>query len=365
MLADLDSHPQDASTQVRQYSVIKRDGSTFLGNYIMNKVDLNICQSVLNFVNFLFPLSCTTMCLTTNTSQGIITNLHTRAKPLLRVGHPWATPLIPRANTTLCPRTPVSTSHLSTPPPTSRTTTPPPTLSPTLSPSRPLTPRPRLPPGPGSASRSRRHSPSPTLRPGDRQNRRTPRPLLASTCRAPLPSLRQIRRAGTLHIKLRRCTLRWGTRGAAPDPEGELTRFSCPREGWRITKPGRGLHRVLLISPARWGHISTSVHWLRNKCELEHINKPLPLNVINMKLTGHERDQFWSFSIFTCDSCVSFFSPLQQGIAASRPEEELERLTKKLVYDMNHPPSEDYFGTVASHRANDLWWCHKNLQSGI
>lgn len=28
-----------------------------------------------------------------------------------------------------------------------------------------------------------------------------------------------------------------------------------------------------------------------------------------------------------------------------RPEEELDRLTKKLVYDMNHPPAEDYFGT--------------------
>lgn len=41
-------------------------------------------------------------------------------------------------------------------------------------------------------------------------------------------------------------------------------------------------------------------------------------------------------------------SPLsfQQGVVTTRPEEELERLTKKLVYDMNHPPSEDYFGTV-------------------
>lgn len=29
----------------------------------------------------------------------------------------------------------------------------------------------------------------------------------------------------------------------------------------------------------------------------------------------------------------------------TKPEDELERLTKKLVYDMNHPPSEDYFGT--------------------
>ncbi|KAF4089110.1 hypothetical protein AMELA_G00062570 [Ameiurus melas] len=30
-----------------------------------------------------------------------------------------------------------------------------------------------------------------------------------------------------------------------------------------------------------------------------------------------------------------------------RPEEELDRLTKKLVYDMNHPPTEEYFGRCA------------------
>lgn len=36
----------------------------------------------------------------------------------------------------------------------------------------------------------------------------------------------------------------------------------------------------------------------------------------------------------------------QQVLATARPEEELDRLTKKLVYDMNHPPVEDYFGTV-------------------
>ncbi|KAJ6654954.1 hypothetical protein lerEdw1_006425 [Lerista edwardsae] len=31
----------------------------------------------------------------------------------------------------------------------------------------------------------------------------------------------------------------------------------------------------------------------------------------------------------------------------NRPEEELDRLTKKLVYDMNHPPSGEYFGRCA------------------
>uniref|UniRef100_A0A8C7PUC8 Thyroid hormone receptor interactor 6 n=1 Tax=Oncorhynchus mykiss TaxID=8022 RepID=A0A8C7PUC8_ONCMY len=33
--------------------------------------------------------------------------------------------------------------------------------------------------------------------------------------------------------------------------------------------------------------------------------------------------------------------------AAPRQEEELDRLTKKLVYDMNHPPTEEYFGRCA------------------
>lgn len=35
----------------------------------------------------------------------------------------------------------------------------------------------------------------------------------------------------------------------------------------------------------------------------------------------------------------------QQG-SAPQPEEELDRLTKKLVYDMNHPPTEEYFGML-------------------
>ncbi|XP_072232433.1 thyroid receptor-interacting protein 6 isoform X1 [Leuresthes tenuis] len=37
----------------------------------------------------------------------------------------------------------------------------------------------------------------------------------------------------------------------------------------------------------------------------------------------------------------------KQVAANTRPEEELDRLTKKLVYDMNHPPVEDYFGRCA------------------
>ncbi|KAG7456863.1 hypothetical protein MATL_G00240320 [Megalops atlanticus] len=34
--------------------------------------------------------------------------------------------------------------------------------------------------------------------------------------------------------------------------------------------------------------------------------------------------------------------------AGSRPEDELERLTKKMLYDMDNPPSEEYFGRCAA-----------------
>lgn len=46
-------------------------------------------------------------------------------------------------------------------------------------------------------------------------------------------------------------------------------------------------------------------------------------------------------------SFVCKMSMLNHQGTVSRPEEELDRLTKKLVYDMNHPPTEEYFGTLA------------------
>ncbi|CAL1593259.1 unnamed protein product [Knipowitschia caucasica] len=40
--------------------------------------------------------------------------------------------------------------------------------------------------------------------------------------------------------------------------------------------------------------------------------------------------------------------PPKGGVPVSHPEDELERLTKKMLYDMDHPPSEEYFGRCAS-----------------
>uniref|UniRef100_A0A673X6M9 LIM domain containing preferred translocation partner in lipoma n=1 Tax=Salmo trutta TaxID=8032 RepID=A0A673X6M9_SALTR len=38
----------------------------------------------------------------------------------------------------------------------------------------------------------------------------------------------------------------------------------------------------------------------------------------------------------------------QKAPSSARPEEELERLTKKMLYDMDNPPAEEYFGRCAS-----------------
>lgn len=38
------------------------------------------------------------------------------------------------------------------------------------------------------------------------------------------------------------------------------------------------------------------------------------------------------------------FSAPQGSAPMAHPEDELERLTKKMLFDMDHPPSEEYFG---------------------
>uniref|UniRef100_A0A8C8MN10 Zyxin n=3 Tax=Oncorhynchus tshawytscha TaxID=74940 RepID=A0A8C8MN10_ONCTS len=49
----------------------------------------------------------------------------------------------------------------------------------------------------------------------------------------------------------------------------------------------------------------------------------------------------------SCSAPRSACQPSKQGTAALRPEEELDQLTKKFVYDMNHPPAKEYFGRCA------------------
>lgn len=53
-----------------------------------------------------------------------------------------------------------------------------------------------------------------------------------------------------------------------------------------------------------------------------------------------EQQKGFMYAVYQCSSMF-----WQQG-SAPRPEEELDRLTKKLVYDMNHPPTEEYFGML-------------------
>lgn len=38
------------------------------------------------------------------------------------------------------------------------------------------------------------------------------------------------------------------------------------------------------------------------------------------------------------------FSGSQGSAPMAHPEDELERLTKKMLFDMDNPPSEEYFG---------------------
>ena len=42
--------------------------------------------------------------------------------------------------------------------------------------------------------------------------------------------------------------------------------------------------------------------------------------------------------------CVCVFQAPAAMRPTARPEEELERLTKKMLYDMDNPPTEEYFG---------------------
>eukprot|EP00066_Takifugu_rubripes_P015718 XP_011604984.1 PREDICTED: thyroid receptor-interacting protein 6 isoform X1 [Takifugu rubripes] len=65
------------------------------------------------------------------------------------------------------------------------------------------------------------------------------------------------------------------------------------------------------------------------------------VNQVPLSKRGTENNQTGSGDLQT----LSYQS--NKGAVNTRPEEELDRLTKKLVYDMNHPPSEDYFGRCA------------------
>lgn len=65
------------------------------------------------------------------------------------------------------------------------------------------------------------------------------------------------------------------------------------------------------------------------------------VNQVPMSKRGMENNQTGS------GAALSPAYQSSKGVATTRPEEELDRLTKKLVYDMNHPPSEDYFGRCA------------------
>ncbi|KAK1795754.1 hypothetical protein P4O66_001233 [Electrophorus voltai] len=67
---------------------------------------------------------------------------------------------------------------------------------------------------------------------------------------------------------------------------------------------------------------------------------PLYVNV-ERPGAGGLRHQGW----FCADWCQAGEGP---GQPTARPDEELDRLTRKMLYDMNNPPSEEYFGQSPS-----------------
>lgn len=53
--------------------------------------------------------------------------------------------------------------------------------------------------------------------------------------------------------------------------------------------------------------------------------------------------------VLTLTFCVCFFVVFFQGGApAAHPEDELARLTKKMLFDMDNPPSDEYFGKTSA-----------------
>lgn len=68
---------------------------------------------------------------------------------------------------------------------------------------------------------------------------------------------------------------------------------------------------------------------------------------------SHTVDNRW-FALLSWKWMQCFFSGPQSSAPVAHPEDELERLTKKMLFDMDHPPSEEYFGEKDKS-------CHLNL----
>ncbi|XP_072543632.1 thyroid receptor-interacting protein 6 isoform X3 [Salminus brasiliensis] len=246
-------------------------------------------------------------CLTTSTSPVTATNPLARRWHSPRPDPPWAILLTLRVSTILL---------LLTPPLHSLTTPihPPLPLPTNHTPNQCLLPTPLPPPrlGHASACRSKPHSLLPTPRVGGRQSRPTLHPLLASLLRALLNKTARItqkhkgrHKAGTHHRPLqpRRHTV------TQQHTRGEQVRFKRRAE-CRGHQAKKDKNRDLRISLTRYAY--------KNKPSAISSWRPTKRN--------------WPCTLW---------GPV------SRPEEELDRLTKKLVYDMNHPPTEEYFGRCA------------------
>lgn len=165
------------------------------------------------------------MCLITNPSQGSDINLFLSRVHCPRAGPPQGTLPITRPSTIRPPSIPTSLQSLAP----SRTT---PTHHPSNlipSPSRPPIPQPPPPQAPGSASRSKRPSLSPTPKQGGRLSRRT-RPLLPAN----RPLSQRSRTAPSTTLK----PLQGSKLGTLLLPLSKSTRLALPTRGVLFRDPG-------------------------------------------------------------------------------------------------------------------------------
>uniref|UniRef100_UPI00398E9FD6 thyroid receptor-interacting protein 6 isoform X5 n=1 Tax=Pristiophorus japonicus TaxID=55135 RepID=UPI00398E9FD6 len=100
-------------------------------------------------------------------------------------------------------------------------------------------------------------------------------------------------------------------------------------------------------SPVSWSHAQPQVaHEMQTRPLEKPVNRPSSIDAEIDSLTSMLADMENNSPFHPRPRQVSY-GPGGTPTQASRPEDELDRITKKLVHDMNNPPTEEYFGRCA------------------
>lgn len=70
------------------------------------------------------------------------------------------------------------------------------------------------------------------------------------------------------------------------------------------------------------------------------------LFLFKSRIDVRELEMFITILSFESQLLYPVFFAFQVSAPVAHPEDELERLTKKMLYDMDNPPSEEYFGKI-------------------